>query len=226
MEFIKVGKTKDVYRLPDGNILLKFKDAVTGHAATGESDPGGNQVIGEKAGVGSAALKMTTYYFELFKKLGIKTHYVSSNLAANEMTVKAVQLFGNGLEFVVRYEAAGSFVRRFGGYIAEGAKLDAVYEITLKDDARDDPPATPGIIEALGLATAAQLAEIEALVKKVCGIVRDDLAARGLELIDIKVEAGLVNGEVALIDEVSAGNMRVYKDRKKLGYIELSDLIG
>jgi len=225
MEFIKTGKTKDVYRLTDGNILLKFKDTVTGHAATGESDPGGNQVIGEKAGVGSSALRMTTYYFELFKKLGIPTHYISSNLAANEMIVKPVQLFGQGLEFVVRYEAAGSFVRRFGLYAQEGQKLDAVYEITLKDDARNDPPATPEIIEALGLMTTAQLAETETLVKKVCGVIKDDLAMRGLELIDIKVEAGLADGKIALIDEISAGNMRVFQDRKKLDYIALSNYI-
>jgi phosphoribosylaminoimidazole-succinocarboxamide synthase len=36
-------------------------------------------------------------------------------------------------------------------------------------------------------------------------------------LYDIKLEFGKVNGEIALIDEISGGNMRVYKDGK---YIE------
>lgn len=224
MQLLKHGKTKDVYKLDDGNILLKFKDTVTG-GEDGAKDPGGNLVVGSVAGVGVSALKMTTYYFEMLKKANIRTHYVSSDIAKGEMVVRPAQMFGNGLEFVVRYEACGSFVRRFGAYIKEGTKLDAVYEITLKDDARNDPPATPEIISALGLMTPEQLAETEALVKKVCKIVKDDLAAKGLELIDIKVEAGLVDGKIALIDEISGGNMRVYKDRKQLDYIALSKYI-
>jgi len=40
-----------------------------------------------------------------------------------------------------------------------------------------------------------------------------------------KVEFGLVNGEIALIDEISPGNMRVYRDGKKLDYLEISALI-
>ena len=45
------------------------------------------------------------------------------------------------------------------------------------------------------------------------------------ELIDIKVEFGMVNGEIALIDEISAGNMRVYENNKKLDYLTLASRI-
>jgi phosphoribosylaminoimidazole-succinocarboxamide synthase len=225
MEFLRHGKTKDVYKLDDGNILLKFKDTVTGHAATGESDPGGNQVVGTKAGVGSSALKMTSYYFDILKKAGVATHYVSADLAENTMTVRPAKMFGNGLEFVVRYKAAGSFVRRFGQYIKENSALNEIFEITLKDDERNDPPATAEIAEALGLMTAVQAAKVERLVKRVCRIIKDDLALKGLELIDIKVEAGIVDGKIALIDEISGGNMRVYKDGKQLGYVELENYL-
>ena len=226
MKLLRHGKTKDVYTLQDGNILLKFKDTVTGHASSGESDPGGNDVVGTKEGVGNAALKMTTYYFELLKKAKLNTHFVSSDIANSEMVVRPAVMFGSGLEFVVRYQAAGSFVRRFGAFVTEGQALNAVYEITLKDDMRNDPPATPEILAELGIATAKNLADTEKLVKKVCQIVKDDLSTRGLTLIDIKVETGLVDGKVALIDEISAGNMRVAKDGKLLDYIELSNYIG
>jgi len=37
---------------------------------------------------------------------------------------------------------------------------------------------------------------------KICGIVKEDLEGRGLELIDIKVEFGLVDGKVIVIDEI------------------------
>jgi len=224
MEFVKAGKTKDVYKLPDGNFLLKFKDTVTGHVS-GESDPGGNTVVGSVAGVGSGALRMTVYYFELLKKLNINTHYVSADLAKNEMVVRPANLFGQGLEFVVRYKAVGSFVRRFGLYCKDGDELPKVFEATLKDDAHDDPPVTSEILAALKLLTPAQYETIHSDTIKICDIVRDDLKNRGLELIDIKIEFGLVDGKIALIDEISPGNMRVFKNGQKLDYLTLSSLI-
>jgi len=226
MELIKTGKTKDVYKLPCGNYLLKFKDTVTGSSATGESDPGGNRVVGSVDGVGSAALKMSAYYFELLKKRNINTHYVSADLSKNEMTVRPAVFFGKGLEFVVRYKAAGSFVRRFGSFCKEGDVLPApVFEVTIKDDEREDPPVTSEILAALKLLTSSQFNKIRKETLKICGIVRDDLKNRGLELIDIKIEFGMVNGKLALIDEISAGNMRVYQDGRKIDYITLSSLV-
>ena len=224
MELVKTGKTKDVYKLPDGNILLKFKDTITGHSPD-QPDPGGNKVIGSVAGVGSGALKMTVYFFELLNKHKISSHYVSSDLAKNEMIVKPAAPFGQGLEFVVRYRAVGSFFRRFSLYCREGDELSGVFEVTLKDDAHDDPPATKEILEALKLLSSAQYEKIKSETLKISGIVRDDLKKKGLELFDIKFEFGLVNGEATLIDEISAGNMRVYKDGKKLDYLTLSSLI-
>jgi len=224
MELVKSGKTKDVYRLSDGNYLLKFKDTVTGHPS-GESDPGGNVVIGSVAGVGSGALKMSVYYFELFKKQNLPTHYVSADLSKNEMIVRPAAAFGKGLEFVLRYKAAGSFVRRFGSYCKEGEVLPTIFEVTLKDDDRDDPPVTADILVALKLLTRAQYSEIFSHTVQVCGHVREDLKRRGLELIDMKVEFGMVDGKIALIDEISAGNMRVYQDGNKLDYLALSRLI-
>ena len=224
MELVKIGKTKDVFKLADGNYLLKFKDTVTGHPS-GESDPGGNRVVGSVAGVGSSALKMSVYYFELLKKHNIPTHYVSADLSKNEMVVRSATAFGKGLEFVLRYKATGSFIRRFGSYCKEDEVLPKVFEVTLKDDERDDPPATAEILTTLKLLTSAQYDEIRNKTIKICDLIKDDLKARGLELIDIKVEFGIVNGEIALIDEVSSGNMRVYQNSKKLDYLTLSNLI-
>jgi phosphoribosylaminoimidazole-succinocarboxamide synthase len=224
MELVKNGKTKDVFKLPDGNYLLRFKDTVTGHP-TGESDPGGNVVIGSVAGVGSGALKMTVYYFELLKKRNVSTHYVSADLSKNEMVVRPATTFGKGMEFVLRYKAAGSFVRRFGDYCKEGEELPKVFEATLKDDDRDDPPLTGEILAALKLMPSGLLDEIRAEAITVCDVIKDDLKSRGLDLIDIKVEFGMVDGKVALIDEISAGNMRVYQNGKKLDYLTLSGLI-
>lgn len=225
MKFLKHGKTKDVYQLDDGNILLKFKDTVTG-GEDGSKDPGGNLVVGEVKGVGSSALKMTTYYFELLKKHNIPTHYVSSNVPEGEMIVRPAKALGCGLEFVVRYKACGSFVRRFGDYVKNGDVLvPPVFEVTLKNDACNDPPASFEILEGLKIMDKKTYEEIKGLSYDICGIVKDDLAARGLELIDIKIEFGMVDGKVALIDEISGGNMRVYKDGTQLDYIALSESV-
>jgi len=221
MKLVKTGKTKDVYELPDGNYLLKFKDTITG-LSTGEYDPGGNKVVGSVSGIGSGALKMSVYYFELFKKLNITTHYVNADVSKNEMTVFPALPLGKGLEFVVRYKAAGSFVRRFGAYCKEDDHLPKVFEITLKDDEREDPPVTKEILEALNVLTAAQFDEIHSKTITICDLIKDDLKSRNLELIDIKIEFGFVNGKITLIDEISPGNMRVYQDSKKLGYLTLA----
>ena len=224
MKLVKTGKTKDIYKLDDGNYLFKFKDTVTGHAP-GVTDPGGNKVVGSVEGVASGAMKMTHYYFELFKKNGIPTHYVSADLSKNEMIIRPAELFGQGLEFVVRYKAAGSFIRRFGLYCKDGDELPGVFEATLKDDDRDDPPVTGEILAALKLLSPIQYDKLRSDTMKVCNLIKEDLAGRGLELIDIKIEFGMVDGEIALIDEVSAGNMRVYENGKKLDYLALSERI-
>lgn len=208
--------------MQDGCYLLKFKDTVTGHK-TGESDPGGNSVVGSVSGVGSGALKMSAYYFELVKKAGIPTHFISADRQKNEMIVRPAQAFGSGLEFVVRYKSAGSFVRRFGLYSKEGDLLPKIFEVTLKDDLHEDPPATKEILMALGLLSHSQFDEIRDKTIRICDIVYEDLQKRGLELIDIKIEFGIVDGKIALIDEISAGNMRVFKDGQKMDYLSLSE---
>jgi phosphoribosylaminoimidazole-succinocarboxamide synthase len=224
MELVKTGKTKDVYRLPDGNYVLKFKDSVTGHLS-GESDPGGNIVVGSVEGTGSGALSMSVYYFELLKKHNVLTHYVSADLSKNEMVVRPAATFGNGLEFVVRYKAAGSFIRRFGFYCKENEELPKVFEVTLKDDERDDPPVTGEILAALKILSDEQFDDIQKKTIQICDLVYDDLKNRGLDLVDIKVEFGVVDGKITLIDEISPGNMRVYQNGKKLDYLTLSHLI-
>jgi phosphoribosylaminoimidazole-succinocarboxamide synthase len=225
MELVKTGKTKDVYKLIDGNFLLKFRDTVTGNL-TGEPDPGGNNVVASVAGIGLGALKISAHYFELLKKHSILTHYISADLSKNEMVVRPAAVFGNGLEFVLRYKATGSFLRRFGLYCQEGEELPKIFEVTLKDDVRNDPPVTSEILAALKLLTPAQYDEIRSKTINICDIVKEDLNSRSLELIDIKLEFGLIDGEIALIDEISAGNMRVYQNGKKLDYLTLSSLAG
>ena len=223
MKKVYTGKTKDVFDLENGSFLLKFKDDVTGE--NGKFDPGANTVGLSIEGVGRAGLGMTEFFFKKVNAAGYPTHFISADLDDVAMTVKPAQAFGKGLEVICRFRAVGSFMRRYGEYATEGQKLDAFVEITLKDDDRDDPPITKDALAMLGILTNEEYETLKELTQKISGVVKDELAKKGLELYDIKLEFGRVDGEVALIDEISGGNMRVYKDGRYIEPLELSSLV-
>lgn len=224
MKKLYEGKTKDVYQLENGNVLLKFKDDCTGK--DGVFDPGENTVGLTIEGIGCENLKTSVYYFELLKEQGIKTHYVSANINDATMEVLPGKVFGHGLEVICRLVATGSFIRRYGEYIKDGTPLEGGYvECTFKNDEKGDPLVTAEGLAALGVMTLDQFQSMKETTLKITKIIADDLAKIGLELWDIKFEFGYNNGEVILIDEIASGNMRVYQDGKIVDPIKLTSLI-
>ena len=222
-KLVYTGKTKNVYALDNGNYLLKFKDDCTGK--DGVFDPGMNEVGLTIEGVGRVNLRMTEYFFDKINAAGIPTHFISADLDDVTMEVKPAKVFGKGLEVICRYKAVGSFFRRYGDYIAEGADLPAYVEMTFKDDAKGDPLVTKDGLIVLGVMTAEQYDAIKELTQKITKIVADDMKAKGLDLYDIKFEFGYdADGKVMLIDEIASGNMRVYKDGKYIDPMTLSEL--
>ncbi|MBO0993543.1 phosphoribosylaminoimidazolesuccinocarboxamide synthase [Bacillus sp. SD088] len=123
--------------------------------------------------------------------------------------------------FICRLKATGSFIRRYGDYCAEGKNLDFLIEASLKDDAGGDPMVTSDTLDMLGIMSKSEYEDVRTLTKQITTLVRDDLIAKGLTLYDIKLEFGRINGKVALIDEISSGCMRVYKDDKWVHTVEL-----
>lgn len=225
MKLINKGKTKDVYKLDNGDYLLKFKDDVTGE--DGVFDPGANTVGLTVEGSGKSNLKMSKFFFDILKDKGIPTHYIDANIENGTMTVKPAKVFGNGLEVICRYRAVGSFMRRYGMYAKEGQPLDAFVEFTLKDDERKDPPITKDGLNMLGILSSDEYDQLKELTIKISNIVKEELAKKGLELYDIKLEFGRIgeDNEIALIDELSGGNMRVYKNNKYIEPLELVKLV-
>lgn len=222
MKAVYTGKTKDVFALDNGNYLLKFKDDCTGK--DGKFDPGENAVGLTIEGVGRINLRMSVYFFEKLREAGIRTHYVSADPDECTMEVLPARVFGHGLEVICRLRAVGSFFRRYGEYIAEGAALPSYVETTFKDDAKGDPLVTKDGLVALNVMTAEQYDSLKEQTQKVTAIVADELKKRGLELYDIKFEFGYVGNEVILIDEIASGNMRVYKDGVYIEPMALSEL--
>ena len=224
MKKIYEGKTKDVFSLDNGNVLLKFKDDCTGK--DGVFDPGENTVGLKIDGIGKENLKTSIYYFELLKEAGIKTHYVNANVDEATMEVLPGKVFGHGLEVICRLVATGSFIRRYGEYIKDGTPLEGGYvECTFKNDEKGDPLVTGEGLVALKVMTAEMFESLKAQTLAITKIVADDLKSIGLDLWDIKFEFGYNNGEVILIDEIASGNMRVYKDGTIVDPVELTKLI-
>ena len=220
-KLIYTGKTKNVYSLENGNCLLKFKDDCTGK--DGVFDPGENSVGLTIDGVGDVNLRMSIYFFEKVNAAGIKTHYISADLAETTMEVLPAKVFGHGLEVICRYKAVGSFYRRYSDYIEEGADLPAYVEMTFKNDEKGDPLVIKDALVALNVMTDKQYEDIKVMTQKITKIVADDLKEKGLDLYDIKFGYD-ANGDVMLIDEIASGNMRVYKDGKYIDPMTLSKL--
>ena len=224
MKKVYQGKTKDVYELDNGNVMLKFKDDCTGK--DGVFDPGENAVGLTIEGIGKENLKTSVYYFELLKKAGIKTHYVSADIDNATMEVLPAKVFGHGLEVICRLVATGSFIRRYGDYIEDGTPLEGGYvEATFKNDEKGDPLVTSEGLAALGVMSQEMFESMKAQTLAITKIVADDLAQKGLQLYDIKFEFGYNNDEVILIDEIASGNMRVYKDGKIVAPMDLTKMI-
>ncbi len=222
-ELIYTGKTKDVYKLDNGNCLLKFKDDCTGK--DGVFDPGENSVGLTIEGVGDVNLRMSIYFFEKINAAGILTHYVSANLEDTTMEVLPAKVFGKGLEVICRNKAVGSFIRRYGALIESGADLPSYVETTLKDDEKGDPLITKDALVAIGVMSDQQYEDLKDMTQKITKIVADDLAEKGMELYDIKFEFGYdPQGRVMLIDEVASGNMRVYKNGEYIDPMTLNGL--
>ena len=222
-KLVYTGKTKNVYELENGNCLLLFKDDCTGK--DGVFDPGENSVGLTIEGVGDVNLRMSIYYFEKINASGIRTHFVSANLADTTMEVLPAKVFGKGLEVICRRKAVGSFLRRYSDYCTAGQDLPYYVETTFKNDEKGDPLVTKDGLVDLGVMTAQQYDDLKDMTQKITKIVADDLKEKGLDMYDIKFEFGYdPEGRVMLIDEIASGNMRVYKNGEYVDPMTLNGL--
>ncbi len=222
MEKIYVGKTKNVYKLENGNYCLEFKDDVTGE--DGVFDPGANQVGLQIEGIGKEDLKLSQFFFSKIKEKGYLTHFVGADIDKNLMEVLPAKVFGKGMEIICRFRAVGSFIKRYGDYIEEGAALDGYVEVTLKDDDRLDPLITKEALAALNILSEEEYDILTKRTLEISTVIRDEIKKKGMDLYDIKLEFGRLvsNNEIILIDEIAGGNMRVYNNNEYVSPMDLS----
>ena len=206
MKTLYKGKTKDVLLDEKTNErYLLFKDSATGE--NGVFDPGSNTVGGSVSGKGRVGLEVSTHFFKLMEKNGVPTHFLGADLDKGLMKVKAVSV--PKLEFVLRYYTAGSMCRRFT--LESGIPFDPPYaEVTLKDDAMNDPLITERICVMKGMLKPGQFNAALDLLVKVGDVLRKELKALNLTLVDFKVEFGFdANGAICVADEITPDIWRV-----------------
>ncbi|MBL7071989.1 MAG: phosphoribosylaminoimidazolesuccinocarboxamide synthase [Candidatus Omnitrophica bacterium] len=213
------GKAKKIYETDDKSLYIQeFKDDATAFDATKRG------TIKEKGVVNN---KISTIMFKLLEQKGVKTHFVKL-LSDREMLVKRLHIVP--VEVTIRNVVAGGMAKMLG--LKEGIKLkEPVLEYHYKNDALHDPLFNEYHIRALDLATDKELGIIKDYSFKVNEVMKDFFSAKGLDLIDFKLEFGRHEGEILLGDEISPDTCRLWdrntqkkmdKDRfrRDLGQIE------
>ncbi len=195
------GKAKKLFDGPTpGIVIIQFKDSVTAGNAAKKA---------EIAGKGSLASAISIKLLELVSAQGVPTHFVKK-IDEKSFLARDVEIIP--LEVVVRNSAAGSIVKRLGltrGQVFAPALLEFFY----KSDILGDPLIGETHIEALKLATLAEITQIKQLALKANQALKDYFRTLGLQLIDMKFEFGRAQQnphEIVLADEISPDTMRLW----------------
>jgi phosphoribosylaminoimidazole-succinocarboxamide synthase len=202
LQKIAEGKTKIIYENPEDQrtVYMVFKDDITA------GDDIKHDIIMGKALVD---WKTNRDIFELLNRQGARTHYISS---PEEKVVLVKKLDRKiNLEVVSRRVAAGSILK--WGNMAEGTRFDPIItQFHYKDDPLHDPMLDDNYIDYLIRAKegGADYAEMRSLNKEIFLILEQAFAQFDIQLVDMKLEYGIINGTVYLIDEITGGSFRLW----------------
>jgi len=197
-EMLYEGKAKKVFKTDDEKkYIVEYKDDATAFNGVKKG------TIAEKGVINN---KMSALLFKILEEKGVPTHF-EELLSDREMLVKAVKILP--LEVIVRNVAAGSLAKRLG--IEEGVVMkETVLEFCYKNDELGDPMINDYHILAVELATAEQIEVVKKYAFKVNEVLMEFFMAKGLKLIDFKLEFGLFEGQVILADEISPDTCRLW----------------
>lgn len=204
MEKLVEGKTKIIYVNPEDakTVYMVFKDDITA------GDGVKHDVMEGKA---LLDWQVNRDVFEYLNRMGIRTHYLSSPQEKVSLVKKLDRKIN--LEVVTRRIAAGSIIE--WGKAVEGTRYDPlITQFHYKDDPLHDPMLDDTYIRYLisekGATEYAQMVEIN---EQVMIYLEKAFARFKIQLIDFKLEYGIIDNEVYLIDEISGGSFRLWPYR-------------
>jgi len=201
MEMIAEGNTKVIYANPEDakSVYMVFKDDITA------GDGAKHDILEGKAAVD---WRTNRDIFEYLNRMGIRTHYLSSP----EEKVSLVRKLDRkiNLEVVSRRVAAGSILG--WGNVNEGDRYDPVItQFHYKDDPLHDPMLDDGYVDyIIREKGSTEYAEMRQINEAVMIHLEKAFAHFGIQLIDFKLEYGIIDGQVYLIDEISGGSFRLW----------------
>ncbi len=146
--------------------------------------------------------------FELLNRRGARTHYISS---PEEKIVLVKKLDRKiNLEVVSRRIAAGSILK--WGNVAEGTRFDPlITQFHYKDDPLHDPMLDARYIDYIIKAKGAtEYAEMLRLNSEIFLHLEEAFAQFNIQLVDMKMEYGIIEETVHLIDEITGGSFRLW----------------
>jgi len=196
------GKTKIVYENPEDpkTAYMVFKDDITA------GDGVKHDIIQGKALVD---WKTNKDIFELLNRKGVQTHYLSSPNQKVSLVKKLDRKIN--LEVVSRRVAAGSILK--WGKIDEGTRFDPVItQFHYKDDPLHDPMLDDKYIDYIIRAKegGTDYATMRRMNAEIFVHLEEAFAKFNIQLIDMKLEYGIIDGQVYLIDEITGGSFRLW----------------
>ena len=204
MEKLSEGKTKIIYTNPQDpkTVYMVFKDDITA------GDGVKHDVIEGKA---LLDWQVNRDIFEYLNRMGIRTHYISSPQEKVSLVKKLDRKIN--LEVVTRRIAAGSILG--WGNAVEGTRYDPVItQFHYKDDPLHDPMLDDTYIRYLiSEKGATEYSEMAKINEQVMIHLEKAFARFNIQLIDFKLEYGIINNNVYLIDEISGGSFRLWPYR-------------
>ena len=216
LEKLAEGKTKIIYVNPGDSktVYMVFKDDITA------GDGVKHDVIEGKALVD---WKVNRDIFELLNRKEIPTHYISSP-EEKACLVKKLDRKIN-LEVVARRVAAGSILK--WGDAEEGTRYDPVIiQFHYKDDPLHDPMLDEVYIDYLvAQKDAVEYARMREVTTESFEHLETALAHFGVQLVDLKLEFGIIDGEAYVIDEVTGGSFRLWPFAHEHPNLEQSNIL-
>jgi phosphoribosylaminoimidazole-succinocarboxamide synthase len=210
------GKTKIIYENPedDKTVFMVFKDDITA------GDGVKHDIIKGKALVD---WKTNRNIFELLNRKGVRTHYISS---PQEKVVFVKKLDRKiNLEVVSRRVAAGSVLK--WGDKTEGARFDPVItQFHYKDDPLHDPMLDESYIDYIIRAKKGkEYVDMRKINAEVFLHLERAFANYNIQLVDLKLEYGIIRGNVYLIDEITGGSFRLWPYAHKNPNLKQSNVL-
>ena len=217
LKFLRSGKVKDIYELPDGNILFHFSDRVSAFDVKFPTP------IPKK---GEVLCRFAEFWF---KKLPIKNHYIRTE-GKDKIVVKKMQMIL--IECVVRGYFYGSLVQRWkdgqvklpNGYTPQlAAKLPTpIFDPTTKSETHDIPISKQDAIDKK-LVTKEEYEWLEKTSLEVYHQMFHASDAAGFVLADLKLEFGKIGNDIVLGDSIGPDEYRLWpKESYQVGKIQES----